>query len=233
MGASSATGRGPRESPSTSLHGQDGRLAVTGPCAGRGPGGGEWRVGPGVARARDRPVPRSPQRLWRTELHSPARREAGRSPHRSSLSVAEARSPRYPGHISSSRVLNSAHRPRWPPIPPFCSPHRTRTTTEIRPGRATSEIRPGGHDAEIRPGGHDRGDSLVATLCARRTARTTGHSSPRDPSRHADGGRLVGYRSAVRQAATVAMTQPAKIVTAYVTHQTQMASMTNSSRYVR
>ena len=222
MGASSTTGRGPKAAVDLDTWSRWAARCDVSLRWARGPGGGEWRVGPGVARARDRPVP-----------HSPARREAGRSPHWSSLSVAEARSPRYPGHINSSRVLNSAYRPRWPPIQPFCSPHRTRTTTEIRPGRATSEIRPGGHDAEIRPGGHDRGDSLVATLCARRTARTTGHSSPRDPSRHADGGRLVGYRSAVRQAATVAMTQPATIVTAYVTHQTQMASMTNSSRYVR
>ena len=108
----------------------------------------------------------------------------------------------------------------------------TRTTSEILPG-GLDAARPGGHDAEIRPGGHDRGAALVATVCAGRTASKIGHSSPHDPSRHPDGGRLVGYRSAVRQAAIVAMTQPATIVTAYVTHQTHMASMTNSSRYVR
>ena len=111
------------------------------PVRGRGYGPSVTRPGP----ARPGPsVTARPRRgawarvlHWRTNLHYPARCGAGSSPHRLSLSVAEARLPRHSRPTSSTVVSNLTHLPQKSSISPFCSPPENDC-----PGAA----RPGGHD---------------------------------------------------------------------------------------
>ena len=109
------------------------------------------------------------------KLHRPASRWVGRSPRRPSLSLAEARSPRYPMQTSSSLVSNKAYRPQKSPIPPFCPSHendqRNRTdgrraapapapapapadeagSSDCGPG-SRHDLRPGTTKADVGPG---------------------------------------------------------------------------------
>ena len=232
MGASPATGRGPRATVDLAARSRWSARCDVSLGWVRGPGRAECCVAPALSAWPGRAAAASTRVLHsRTRPHNQAHREAGCSPHRPSPSVAEARSPRYPRQTSTSVVSNKTDRPQKPAIPRICPSHKNDQqdpTWRSRRGPAGRSWR-GDPARRSRPRSRSRGNRV----CAGRMASTIGHSSPHDPSRHPDGGRLVGYRSAVRQAAIVATTQPATIVTAYVTHQTQIASMTNSSRYVR
>ena len=195
MGASSTTGRGPKAAVDLDARSRWAARCDVSPRWARGPGGAECCV------AGARPVPRGPGGA--SGALARARPVPRCSPHRPTLSVAEARSPRYPRQTGTSVISNKTDRPQ-------SRRSRRGPVRRSRPRRLPRGNRLCGKD------GQDDG--------------------PYEPPRSRSSSRWWAprrYRSAVRQAATVAMTQPATIVKAYVTHQTQMASMTNSSRYVR
>ena len=152
------------------------------PVRGRGYGPSVTRPGP----ARPGPsVTARPRRgawarvlHWRTNLHYPARCGAGSSPHRLSLSVAEARLPRHSRPTSSTVVSNLTHLPQKSSISPFCSPPENDCPGAARPGvgpprrgptrpdptrRRPAPARPGAARSDpAQPGGHDLGTPPIS-----------------------------------------------------------------------